>query len=292
MIGSHNADTFEMSKKNQVVITHKGDDIVYGSRHNDEVISKGDDYISLGEGNDTVHSGKGSANIYLGKGDDKVVVTLSHGDRDILDVGEGKDEVTMELKKSGGFITINGLQTHDQIVYTGKNKNITSEQVGSSVIVKQKGKEIAYLNDIVTSFHTLVQKKDIDSLAIMNMDMIVTHKQDNDGTHNWMDYLIEGYSTGARFISDFKELKNDTDKYSGVVDGIISYLYEGEKQKKIEKAVDYIIANPDKFISKSDNIENLAGLITDYADNLNLSRTSVDDFIANKKIEVAGIDIV
>jgi hypothetical protein len=291
MIGSDNSDTFEMSQKGQVVITHKGSDVVYGSKYNDEVISNGHDYISLFKGDDTVHSKRGASNMYLGGGNDTAILTLSHGDRDILDVGNGKDKVTMKIKGSGGYATINGLQTHDHIAYSGKNKGITAEQLGGSVIVKQNGKDIAYLNDVVTSFHKLGEKKDIHDLGFMNMDMIVTHKDDNDGTHKWMDYLIEGFSTGGKFISKFEVLKNDTDKSSGVIDGIVNYLYEDENQKKVDKAVDYIIENPGKFILESENILQLTNLITEYADDLNLDRSNVDDFNPNKKVDVAGIDL-
>jgi CubicO group peptidase (beta-lactamase class C family) len=144
-----------------IINTSAGQDIIYAGAGNDIInAGAGDNTIYAGEGNNTINTGAGRDIIYAGAGND--IINTGAGD-DLIYAGEGNNTIDagtgydivysgsgvdiFKLNTGEGFVTINGIQSHDKFsLGTGLTANdLTFAHQNGDTIVSAGDDQLAVI---------------------------------------------------------------------------------------------------------------------------------------------------
>ena len=243
LVGSKNSDVIRMGAKEQKVTTYGGSDMVYGSKYDDVINSKGNDKIVSGNGDDIITSSKGSTDIDAGKGNDEVNITSKGGGFDDVTLGKGKDKVNIDLSKGDDYsFVIRDLAKKESVNITS-NGSVTSKVIGSTVEVHLDGDYAGSILQYKDNF-TGLSLIDGANWGLMNMNKIGSTASTST-TADWKDDLIAyGALNGWGAITkNYKKFAKDNSEFTDNSKALSRYMYDGEVVNEFVDAMTSVIGD-------------------------------------------------
>ena len=109
-----------------VILGSASDDVITGSGNADTIFGgRGSDILSGGEGDDNLYGGSGSNQISGGAGDDNIYVDYNSVNGEIVDGGEGLDELIVEVRNNSSDIDLRNtlISNIESLNISGVNSN-------------------------------------------------------------------------------------------------------------------------------------------------------------------------